>query len=55
MSALYILIIASLVVAAGFLSAFIWSARKGHFDDDYTPSVRILLDDTTEEVHPKEG
>ncbi|REA60640.1 cbb3-type cytochrome oxidase assembly protein CcoS [Dyadobacter luteus] len=49
MSALYILIIASLFVAIGFLSAFIWSVRKGHFDDDYTPSVRILLDDTTHE------
>lgn len=46
MSALYILIIASLLVASGFLGAFIWSVRKGHFDDDYTPSVRILLDET---------
>lgn len=46
MSALYILIIASLLVAIGFLGAFIWSVRKGHFDDDYTPAIRILLDDT---------
>ena len=46
MSALYILIIASLFVAIGFLGAFIWSVRRGHFDDDYTPSVRILLDET---------
>lgn len=45
MSALYLLIIASLLVALGFLGAFIWSVRKGHYDDDYTPSVRILLDD----------
>ena len=46
MSALYLLIIASLLVALGFLGAFIWSVRKGHYDDDYTPSVRILLDDS---------
>lgn len=46
MSALYLLIIASLTVALGFLGAFVWSVRKGHYDDDYTPSVRILLDDT---------
>jgi len=51
MSALYLLIIASLVVALGFLGAFIWSVRKGHYDDDYTPSVRILLDDA--ETSPK--
>ncbi|WP_138475386.1 cbb3-type cytochrome oxidase assembly protein CcoS [Dyadobacter bucti] len=45
MSALYIMIFTSLLVALGFLGAFIWSVRKGHYDDDYTPSVRILLDD----------
>ncbi|PWJ59251.1 cbb3-type cytochrome oxidase maturation protein [Dyadobacter jejuensis] len=45
MSALYILILVSLVVALGFLGAFIWSVRKGHFDDDYTPAIRILLDE----------
>lgn len=46
MSAFYIMIIASLFIALAFLSAFIWSVKKGHYDDDYTPSVRILLDDT---------
>jgi len=25
--------------------AFIWSVKKGQYDDDYTPSVRILFDD----------
>lgn len=45
MSALYLLIIASILVALGFVGAFIWSVRRGHFDDDYTPSVRILLDE----------
>ncbi|TLV03350.1 cbb3-type cytochrome oxidase assembly protein CcoS [Dyadobacter luticola] len=45
MSALYVMIIASLLIAVAFLSAFVWSVRKGHYDDDYTPSVRILLDE----------
>lgn len=45
MSALYVMIIASLSIALSFLGAFIWSVKKGHYDDDYTPSVRILLDD----------
>ena len=34
------------MAALGFLAAFIWSVRKGQYDDDYTPSVRILFDDT---------
>jgi cbb3-type cytochrome oxidase maturation protein len=46
MSAFYIMIGASLPIAIGFLIAFILSARKGQFDDDYTPSIRMLTDDT---------
>jgi cbb3-type cytochrome oxidase maturation protein len=45
MSAIYILIGASIIVAIGFLIGFIWSVRSGQYDDDYTPSVRILFDD----------
>ncbi len=45
MSALFILIGASIITAIGFLIAFIWSVKNGQFDDDYTPSVRILFDD----------
>jgi cbb3-type cytochrome oxidase maturation protein len=45
MSVLIILIAVSIVVAGGFLAAFIWSVKKGQFDDDYTPSVRMLFDD----------
>ena len=45
MSALYFLIGTSLVVAAGFLGAFFWAMTRGQYEDDYTPSVRILFDD----------
>lgn len=34
-----------MVVASGFLIAFLWAVRSGQFDDDYTPSVRMLHDD----------
>lgn len=44
MSAIIILIIASLFVATGFLIAYFWSVKNGQYDDDYTPSVRILFD-----------
>ena len=46
MSALFILVGLSLLAALGFFAAFVWSVRGGQFDDDYTPSVRILFDDT---------
>ncbi|MBK7266934.1 MAG: cbb3-type cytochrome oxidase assembly protein CcoS [Ignavibacteriales bacterium] len=45
MSAIYILIGASLVVATGFLIAFLWAVKSGQMDDRYTPSVRMLFDD----------
>ena len=44
MSALFILIGVSIVVAVSFLAAFLWSVKNGQYDDDYTPSVRILFD-----------
>ncbi len=46
MSVVIILISASLMIAIGFLIAFIWSVKSGQYDDDYTPSVRMLFDDT---------
>jgi len=45
MSVVIVLISASLIIAIGFLIAFIWSVKNGQFDDDYTPSVRMLFDD----------
>lgn len=45
MSVLFILIIISIIVAASFLGAFIWSVKNGQYEDDYTPSVRMLFDD----------
>ena len=53
MSALYVMIIASLFIAIAFLSAFLWSVKKGHYDDDYTPSIRILLDDPVTDATAK--
>ena len=45
MNVMYLLIGCSLLMAIGFLFAFIWSVKSGQMDDDYTPSVRILFDD----------
>jgi cbb3-type cytochrome oxidase maturation protein len=40
-----ILLIASVVVAGGFLMAFLWAVRSGQYDDTVTPSLRMLHDD----------
>ena len=57
MSAIFILIAASITIAIGFLIAFIWSVKDGQYEDDYTPSVRMLFDDEliepTETIKPK--
>ena len=46
MTALYILIPASITVATGFLLAFIWSVRHHQFDDKKGSAIRMLYDDT---------
>ena len=49
MEVMFILIGISLVFALGFLAAFIYSVIGGQFDDDYTPAVRILFDNTVKQ------
>ena len=45
MSVIFLLIPLSIVIAAGFLGAFIWAVRSGQYEDTCTPSMRVLLDD----------
>ncbi|MFC7772296.1 cbb3-type cytochrome oxidase assembly protein CcoS [Flavobacterium sp. GCM10027622] len=45
MSVIYLLICISIVLAITFLYIFIRAVRSGQFDDDYTPSVRMLFED----------
>lgn len=45
MSVMIIHIVVSLLIALGFLAAFIWAIRSNQYDDDYSPSVRMLFDE----------
>lgn len=45
MSAIFILLSASLSIAGLFLLAYLWSVKTGQFDDDYSPAIRILYED----------
>ncbi|WP_179344388.1 cbb3-type cytochrome oxidase assembly protein CcoS [Winogradskyella ursingii] len=51
MSIIYVLITVSVIVAIIFFIAFVYSVKKGQYDDTYTPSVRMLFED--ELVKPK--
>lgn len=51
MSVILVLIFFSLLVAAGFLAAFLWAVRTGQYEDRYTPSVRILFDNDKENTN----
>jgi len=46
MQIIYLLIGISIIMATGFLIAFIWSIKSGQMEDDYTPGIRILFDDS---------
>lgn len=52
MSVIYLLISVSIFVAVCFFIAFIIAVKTGQYDDDYTPSVRILFDDETKITSP---
>ncbi len=45
MSAIFLLIGASLLVAVGFLALFVWAVRSGQYEDTVTPSMRMVVDD----------
>ncbi|MGB5316015.1 MAG: cbb3-type cytochrome oxidase assembly protein CcoS [Robiginitalea sp.] len=45
MSVIYMLLAISILIALIFFVAFIFSVRKGQYDDSYTPSVRMLFED----------
>jgi len=53
MSIIFILVIIGVLVAGGFLLAFIWAVKSGQYEDSYSPSVRILFDDHIKKTETK--
>ncbi len=45
MTIIILLVVFSMVVAGGFLGAFLWAVRSGQYEDTYSPAVRILFED----------
>jgi len=46
MTVIILLAVIGIIVAGGFLLGFIWAVRNGQYDDMYSPSVRILFDES---------
>ena len=42
-------------MAIVFFLAFVLAVKKGQFDDDYTPSVRMLFDDELKKNNQKQN
>lgn len=49
MSALYFLIPMSLLILGAALAVFIWSLKRGQFEDMEGPAHRIIFDDREEQ------
>jgi cbb3-type cytochrome oxidase maturation protein len=45
MKIIVLLLFCSLLVAVGFLIAFIWNVKDGQYEDEFSPPNRILFDD----------
>lgn len=54
MNVIFIVLPLSLLVAAGFLAAFVLAARRGEFEDLDTPAHRMLEDDAELPIRPRE-
>lgn len=44
MSVIYLVLPLALILVGGAVSAFVWSAKSGQYDDLETPAVRVLHD-----------
>ena len=45
MSVVFVLTPVAIVLALAGLAAFVWAARKGQYDDTWSPAVRMLHDE----------
>lgn len=45
MTVIYVILPVAIVLAIGFVAAFIWATRSGQYDDMDSPAVRMLHDE----------
>lgn len=52
MTAIYLMLPVSLLLAFIFLLAYIWSVRSGQYEDTATPALRPLADEAVSRSNP---
>ncbi len=45
MNVIYLVLPLAIVLAIGFVAAFIWATRSGQYDDMDSPAMRMLNDE----------
>jgi len=58
MSVIYIVFPLALLIAVGWIVAYVWASRSGQFDDMDTPAMRALHDEestASRDDEPHEG
>ncbi|HZI28195.1 MAG TPA: cbb3-type cytochrome oxidase assembly protein CcoS [Gemmatimonadaceae bacterium] len=45
MSVIFLVLPLALLIVAGAVWAFVWSAKRGQYDDLETPAIRAIQDD----------
>jgi len=45
MTVIYVVLPIAIVLAVGFVAAFIWATRSGQYDDMDSPAMRMLNDE----------
>lgn len=53
MEVIFILIAISLILAGSFLYLFFRAMKDGQFDDNHTPSIRILFENKQSKIDKK--
>ncbi|MCU0770196.1 MAG: cbb3-type cytochrome oxidase assembly protein CcoS [Verrucomicrobia bacterium] len=52
MTAIYLMLPVSLLLALIFLIAYVWSVRSGQYEDTDTPAMRILTEEAGHATRP---
>ena len=55
MEIIIVLLPLALGLGALFLGFFLWAVKKGQYDDVETPRYRMLLDESTGQLHQEKG
>jgi cbb3-type cytochrome oxidase maturation protein len=54
MNVMYFLVPLAIMLAAAGVAGFMWAVKSGQFSDTFTPSLRMLEDETEHQIPQQE-